>query len=225
MLFWERPTSTGLTQENAIIIGGAGMALHGLYTGVDIPPPTIDDPQREFDVDALLVPGTHIARRLRPFGDVVHFSDDESPLSLTLLRKHRVGVYAYAAYNAPNYPNVGLMLEERVVIDGLATLPIKRLVDAKLGSYGSGRHKDYTGIIAAHIAAWVMEEPAVNDPDWQASVRKVIGLIDLKRRDSAVKGFDFKLPRWLNTIMQNDFDHPALRDLRTGPSDKLSKAS
>lgn len=194
----------GLSSDNAIIIGGGALALHGADTWV--PSGKLGS---GFDLDIIDIEANPPERaKRRMWGtpkDVVGGAIREAPLPLTRIRGLTAVNYARYEFKYPDYKS---MVEGTVTIDDFATLPVANLVHGK--AYDSDRMKDGAGIIKAHaVAEGTGHSALINDPSWRKAVAHVMGLAVERPAPR-----DAKRPEWLIKLIESGFDHPAFRDLR-----------
>lgn len=196
----------GLDPDNAIIIGGGALALHGADTWV--PEGTLLGSAFDLDIiDIEANPGQQRRRMWRRTPeDVVSGDDPEAPLPLTRVR----GLTAVNFARNFNYPDYDSMVQHRVTVDKLATLPLDRLVYSKIHFRIPDRMRDEAGIIKAHAVAEGTKNMALlNDPYWRKSVAVVVN-----RLVNHPFPYTSKQPEWLTKLIDSGFDHPAFRDLR-----------
>lgn len=192
-----------IDESNAVVIGGAALALHGIDSHVKLPW------ELRFDLDVITLEEQEIAPGIQwiPFNAISmqHEVDPEAPLKLTAIKRDIAPLFA----SRMGYRGYRAMLADRVVIDGLATVPISGLVRSKM-SIGSMKH--HASLIKAHAVAMATECAVVGEPYWEAAV------IDSMNFCSRIArwGPPTNLPRWLGELTTQDFNHPAFAKLRTG---------
>lgn len=198
----ETAGSYNLSPDNAIVIGGGALALHGADTWVP------ETQESVFDLDIIDIEANPGQQRRRIWRrtpeDVV--DNPEAPLPLTRVR----GLTAVNYARDFNYPSYESMVEHRVTVDNLATLPLDRLVYSKIHFRIPDRMRDEAGIIKAHAVAVGTENRTLLDhPYWRQAVASVVN-----RLVEQPFPYTSQQPEWLTKLIDSGFDHPAFRDLR-----------
>ncbi len=186
-----------LYHENIIVVGGAGLALHGLDSYVENRHPI------QFDIDVVDVPSRDHAGRSRFLNKILgrqvqadHFNVQGAPLELTHLHGDVHRFFGYANFRS--------MVSDRVIIGGLGTLPVASLVWSKLDR---GLGKDYAGIIKAHMIALNDKHPIVQTADWRQAVQAAVGVYTETWTEQLHRTW-VNAP-WLQELIDASFDHPA----------------
>lgn len=205
----------GFSTDTDIAIGSGGLALHGLdghYRSDVVHNP---DFYTIFDADFIVSPDT--ARRIiRDYpraslkGDSLKLEAGPGRPSSVTLMAGQLPERVARAHGAVTSSDVA---KERVVIDGVATLPAHRLANAKLNT---GRLQDVGGILQAHVIAFGANHAALWDGLWLAEVGRAV---NMARNREYTRGRAFSkidVAPWLGQLVKADFDHPAFYAARSG---------
>lgn len=202
----------GISERDTVVVGGAGLALHGLFTSVPMAAAKMPkEGLRPFDIDGVVVPGTNRWRKGLLGKDRIRYGTSaDAPLPVNLKRGHAARAFAYSSFG---YPDLEAMVEDSDVIDGIAVLSLRGVLESKiLGNRvapGIDRVKDRVGILGAHLIAKAENNPVADNPYWQSAVQTVMHRLDPRRADVPIMGADPMLPRWANDLRMSGFDHPA----------------
>jgi hypothetical protein len=204
----------GLDQGRAVLIGGAGLALHGLNSYVDT-----GDRREPFDVDACV--DETLFTDLRDFSgsfvrpdvpdvraEEVHVPATDRTLAVSGIRPpYHEGFVE--SFGARTFADLGA---RAINVDGVLTLPATELVRGKLHR---GEPKDLAGVLQAHLVAWETDHSIVQDERWQWGI---IGAShSVERRAASRRDFRRALPSWLGPLVASGFNHPAFTSLHPDP--------
>lgn len=204
----------GFSPDTDVAIGSGGLALHGLdgHYRSDVE----GDPNiyTIFDAD-YIVPARTAARVFQEYpraslkGDSLKLeSGPGRPASVTLM----AGQLPKRVAGAFGVTSSGEVIKERVVVDGFATLPAHRLVEAKLNA---GRIQDVGGALLAHVVACGTNHAVLRDGRWLTQIGRAV---DMARRREYTRGRVFSkidVAPWFNQLVKTDFDHPAFYTARS----------
>jgi len=182
----------GLNATNSLLLGGTALARYGLNTYLsDLPGNT------PFDVDAiLLVPPEQrlgLSARLRDlrFEPIIELRRREAPLHLTLFRgtaaqKIATRYLGYASYEA--------MVADRVVLGDLATIPLDKLLTAKLSSSSL---KDAAGVIKAYAIVRAEGRDAAYGPVLRTHAENALSILTARKMARQVAAYT----GWLQDLL------------------------
>jgi hypothetical protein len=201
-----------INQDNAVIIGGAALTLHGLDTYV----PELSNGE-PFDVDAIIVQAARYRQGWRPAVREYFLpripTDRKGPLPLTRIKGTASDEFARLLLGYKG--GYDEMMEDRVIVHGLATPSRDTLVFGKYlagrdGVRREGRIKDHAGLIKAHVVAEATGHEVVNDPYWRRAIELTVGSVVEAPSERIARE---QWPEWLTELAQNNFDHPAFKGL------------
>lgn len=194
----------GLAPDSAVVIGSAGLALHGLDASA------YTNRSSAFDVDAFITEAKleEITERYsrhpsflvkaEPFSHQVTLKRPLTRLPFTGLSG------AWCNFGPLNSYQVTSGLS--VTRSGIPTLPAITLATRKLQL---GRSKDLAGLLQAHVIGENQGHPIVHEPSWQALIASAITKVqdgeDLMRHDDA------HYPYWMNDLVEDRFEQSALQ--------------
>lgn len=200
----------GINAENAVIIGGCAFILYDLNAYASLPGESTPQP---FDLDYFRVPRTPEpdSRRERLLSrrgsGLVEVPGTDDTLLVTIVdgkASDRVARYF-------NYDSYEQMLESRVLLGGLATLPLANLVHAKIQRESQ---KDLAGLIKAHVIGFETGNSHIEERAWKAAIKHVMFILDPGNRGLYDPYLSSKRPDWLNFLIYSQFEHPAFDGLR-----------
>lgn len=204
----ETATFFGLNAQNAIIIGGGALTLHGIDAYVR-DRHMFDE---AFDLDVLLAPdcpstdSLHILAR----ASIGTYSHPNAPLELTLLSRHTAKRFPTSTLG---YSSTKAMMDDRVEIDGLTTISVDGLIRSK---EKRGEIKDHAGIIKAHLRATATGHEICNNPAWQQAIHRIMVKLAVQHQPDTTTGrFSEEVEQfpWLAELLTKNFEHPAFADL------------
>jgi hypothetical protein len=204
----------GLDATNAVLIGGAGFAAHGLDSRVKRP---FD--KSKFDVEAYVTRGffntlalTEEERRhsFRLISNVMpdgrQIDPPVVPVQFTGFHGNYTEAYDYGLTYYECYDDAK---KDLVVVDGLPTVPADKLAAMKLKV---GRAKDLAGVIQAHVIGFAADNPAVHQEAWQEQVAATIERVE---HGDILKPHRMgnSMPAWLGHLAAQNFEHPAFENI------------
>lgn len=199
----------GINAQNAIVIGSAALALHGIDAHVH---------DRfifgsAFDLDVLLSRDCPADDPLRDLSreSVEIYKNERAPLELTLIGGQAAEDFPVLALG---YPDVDTMMADRVQIGDLTTLSVRGLIRAK---ENRGDIKDRAGIIQAHLRATVTRHEVVDDHVWQEVIHATVDKLTAQNSEDKTGHFSPEIEQfpWLAELLKRNFVHPAFAQKKT----------
>jgi hypothetical protein len=210
----------GLRPDNAVLFGSAALALHSIDARLPREKPS--------DIDAVNIPPSWqlhglgrvvmgVVYRLTHRDETTTRASKKTPLELTMLRGFNADNLAFSL----EYASHGELVDDRVTVGGLTTVPPER---AALGKAFKGESDDTAALIKAHVVAVAKGHPVTDKQHWLLAIS--LCLAREIRYSSVSPNRD--RPDWLAELIGNGFEHPAftndmLRRIIKAELDRRSK--